>query len=112
MTTVSAQTYTRLMSENAREVPMNEFGDRLGDVIGRASMLGEVIYLTVDGTRVAKIVPHEDAWFRSPAWQAMEHEAERNRMAGDHRTFDSADEFMAHLEELHHQADDSGAPGQ
>lgn len=51
MTTVSAQTYTRLMSENAREVPMNEFGDRLGDVIGRASMLGEVIYLTVDGTR-------------------------------------------------------------
>ncbi|MFF5206529.1 hypothetical protein [Streptosporangium sp. NPDC000396] len=88
------------MTENAREVPMSEFDDRLGDVIGRASMLEEVIYLTVDGVRVAKIIPHEDAWFWSPKWQAMDREAEENLAAGNHRTFDSADEFMAHLEEL------------
>lgn len=107
---MSAQTYTRIMSENAREVSMSEFSDRLGDIIGRASMLGEVLYLTVDGVRIAKIMPHEDAWFRSPTWQAREREAEENRAAGNHQTFDSADEFMAHLEELHHRADGGGAP--
>jgi bifunctional DNA-binding transcriptional regulator/antitoxin component of YhaV-PrlF toxin-antitoxin module len=42
----------------------------------------------------------DQAWFWTERWQAMEREADEDIAAGRHTTYDSIDEFIAHLKEL------------
>jgi hypothetical protein len=58
-----------------------------------------------DGRRLARIVPEEDAWVYSPAWQDKLREAEADIAAGRVRRFDTDDDFLTHLGDL----DDEGS---
>ena len=53
-------------------------------------------------------VPAEQAWFWTERWQAMEREADAELAAGKSTTFDTADDFLAHLERIDAEADDAG----
>lgn len=52
-------------------------------------------------------VPAEQAWFWSEQWQTREREADTALAAGRATTFDTAEDFMAHLERLDAEAEDS-----
>lgn len=45
-------------------------------------------------------VPLDQAWFWTPQWQQREREADDDVTAGRVTTFDDADAFVAHLDEL------------
>lgn len=57
-----------------------------------------------DGRRLARIVPEEDAWIYSLAWQEKLREAEADMDAGRVRRFEDDDEFLDHLEALDNEA--------
>jgi hypothetical protein len=61
--------------------------------------------LVRDGRRLARIVPEEDAWVYSPAWQDKLREAEADLAAGRVQRFEDDDEFLGHLDAL---ADEAG----
>lgn len=44
-------------------------------------------------------IPIDQAWFWSKRWQKMEREAERDIEQGKIKRFDSADDFVAELDE-------------
>ncbi|GAA1126128.1 hypothetical protein GCM10009630_24930 [Kribbella jejuensis] len=52
-------------------------------------------------------VPAEQAWFWSERWQAKEREADTDLAAGRATTFDTAEDFLAHLEQINAEADDA-----
>jgi AbrB family looped-hinge helix DNA binding protein len=54
-------------------------------------------------------VPAEQAWFWTKRWQMMEREADAELAAGKSTTFDTADDFLAHLERIDAEADDAGS---
>ena len=60
--------------------------------------------LTRDGRRLARIVPEEDAWVYSPAWQEKLREADTDLAASRVRRFEDDDDFLAHLEALDDEA--------
>ena len=45
-------------------------------------------------------VPAEDAWFWTERWQAREREVDEQVAAGEVTRHDSADELLAHLDQL------------
>ena len=69
-------TYTRDMSENAMPLPYEvqemtttEARKHLPELVNMAAYGHVTTVLTRDGRRLARIVPEEDAWVYSPAWQ-------------------------------------------
>ena len=52
----------------------------------------------------ARIVPEEDAWVYSPAWQEKLRKADTDLAAGRVRRFEDDDDFLAHLEALDDEA--------
>ncbi len=44
-------------------------------------------------------VDPEQSWFWTPEWQRKEHEAEADRAAGNGERYDSAEKFLAALDE-------------
>jgi hypothetical protein len=66
---------------------------------------GSPTVLTRDGRRLARIVPEEDAWVYSPAWQDKLQQAEADLTAGRVHRFDSDEEFLGHLEAIDEEAD-------
>src|SRR5712691_6105250 len=98
-------TYTRSMSENAlplpyevQEMTTTEARKHLPELVNMAAYGHVTTVLTRDGRRLARIVPEEDAWVYSPAWQEKLQEAEADLAAGRVRRFDSDEEFLGHLE--------------
>lgn len=51
----------------------------------------------------------DEIWFWSAEWQAKEHQADADRAAGRHTTFDTAEEFLGHLDHLDAEADSTEA---
>lgn len=51
-------------------------------------------------------VPAETAWFWKDGHQAAEREADSDLTAGRHTDFDTAEQLLAHLENLDRQAED------
>ncbi|WP_197517509.1 AbrB/MazE/SpoVT family DNA-binding domain-containing protein [Microbacterium karelineae] len=49
-------------------------------------------------------IPADQAWFWTERWQRREREVDAHVAAGDVTTFDSGDDFLAHLDQV---ADDS-----
>lgn len=104
-------TYTRSMSENAMPLPYEvqemtttEARKHLPDLVNMAAYGHVTTVLTRDGRRLARIVPEEDAWVYSPAWQERLQEAEADLAAGRVRRFDSDEEFLGHLEAIDNEA--------
>jgi antitoxin (DNA-binding transcriptional repressor) of toxin-antitoxin stability system len=100
-------TYTRSMSENAMPLPYEvqemtttEARKHLPDLVNMAAYGHVTTVLTRDGRRLARIVPEEDAWVYSPAWQEKLREAEADLAAGRVQRFDSDEEFLEHLEAI------------
>src|SRR5580698_7397175 len=98
-------TYTRNMSENApplpyevQEMTTTEARRHLPDLVNMAAYGHVTTVLTRDGRRLARIVPEEDAWVYSPAWQEKLRAAEADLAAGRVRQFDSDEDFLAHLD--------------
>jgi AbrB family looped-hinge helix DNA binding protein len=56
-------------------------------------------------------VPAEQAWFWSEEWQAKEREADDALAAGKSTTFETADDFLAHVERIDAGAADGSADG-
>jgi len=77
------------MSENAMPLPYEvqemtttEARKHLPDLVNMAAYGHVTTVLTRDGRRLARIVPEEDAWVYSPAWQEKLQEAEADLAAG------------------------------
>jgi antitoxin (DNA-binding transcriptional repressor) of toxin-antitoxin stability system len=104
-------TYTRGMTENAlplpyevQEMTTTEARKRLPDLVNMAAFGHVTTVLVRDGRRLARIVPEEDAWVYSPAWQDGLREAEADMAAGRVRRFDTDDDFLTHLDDLDDEA--------
>ena len=104
-------TYTRDMSENAMPLPYEvqemtttEARKHLPELVNMAAYGHVTTVLTRDGRRLARIVPEEDAWVYSPAWQEKLREADTDLAAGRVRRFEDDDDFLAHLEALDDEA--------
>jgi prevent-host-death family protein len=100
------------MSENAlplpyevQEMTTTEARKHLPELVNQAAYGHVTTVLTRDGRRLARIVPEEDAWIYSPAWQGKLREAEADIAAGRVRQFDSDDDFLGHLDTLDAEAD-------
>ena len=99
------------MTENAlplpyevQEMTTTEARKRLPDLVNMAAFGHVTTVLVRDGRRLARIVPEEDAWVYSPAWQDKLREAEADIAAGRVRRFDTDDDFLAHLGDLDDEA--------
>ncbi len=105
-------TYIRSMSENAiplpyevQEMTTTEARKHLPELVNMAAYGHVTTVLIRDGRRLARIVPEEDAWVYSPAWQEKLREAEADLAAGRVQRFEDDDEFLRHLDAL---ADEAG----
>jgi antitoxin (DNA-binding transcriptional repressor) of toxin-antitoxin stability system len=103
--------YTRNMTENAlplpyevQEMTTTEARKRLPELVNMAAYGHVTTVLVRDGRRLARIVPEEDAWIYSPAWQDKLREAEADVAAERVRRFDTDDDFLTHLENLDDEA--------
>lgn len=78
----------------------------LPDEIRRAARLeeGDLLEaeLTSDGIllRPQKVIDADQAWFWTPEWQAMERQADEDKLAGRREIFMSGEEFLAALRKL------------
>jgi antitoxin (DNA-binding transcriptional repressor) of toxin-antitoxin stability system len=100
------------MSENpvplpyeVQEMTTTEARKHLPELVNMAAYGHVTTVLIRDGRRLARIVPEEDAWVYSPAWQERLREAEADLAAGRVQQFADDDEFLAHLDDL---ADEAG----
>jgi antitoxin (DNA-binding transcriptional repressor) of toxin-antitoxin stability system len=64
----------------------------LPELVNMAAYGHVTTVLIRDGRRLARIVPEEDAWIYSPAWQGKLRKAEADVVAGRVRHFDSDDD--------------------
>jgi len=103
--------YIRNMSENpvplpyeVQEMTTTEARKHLPELVNMAAYGHVTTVLIRDGRRLARIVPEEDAWVYSPAWQERLREAEADLAAGHARRFEDDDEFLRHLDALADQA--------
>jgi antitoxin (DNA-binding transcriptional repressor) of toxin-antitoxin stability system len=99
------------MSENAAPLPYEvqemtttEARKHLPELVNMAAYGHVTTVLVRDGRRLARIIPEEDAWIYSPAWQDKLREAEADLQAGRIRRFDDDDQFLAHLNALDDEA--------
>lgn len=105
-------TYIRSMSENpvplpydVQEMTTTEARKHLPELVNMAAYGHITTVLIRDGRRLARIVPEEDAWVYSPAWQEKLREAEADLAAGHVQRFEDDDEFLGHLDAM---ADEAG----
>jgi len=99
------------MTENAlplpyevQEMTTTEARKRLPDLVNMAAFGHVTTVLVRDGRRLARIVPEEDAWVYSPAWQDKLREAEADIASGHVRRFDTDADFLTHLGDLDDEA--------
>jgi antitoxin (DNA-binding transcriptional repressor) of toxin-antitoxin stability system len=104
-------TYTRIMTENAvplpyevQEMTTTEARKHLPELVNMAAYGHVTTVLVRDGRRLARIVPEEDAWVYSPAWQDKLRQAEADLAAGHSRIFSDEEEFLRHLDDIDDQA--------
>ncbi len=100
------------MSENAvplpyevQEMTTTEARKHLPELVNMAAYGHVTTVLVRDGRRLAGIVPEEDAWVYSPAWQDALRQAEADLAAGRTRSFADDQEFLRHLNGFDDQAD-------
>jgi antitoxin (DNA-binding transcriptional repressor) of toxin-antitoxin stability system len=99
------------MTENAvplpyevQEMTTTEARKHLPELVNMAAYGHITSVLVRDGRRLARIVPEEDAWVYSPAWQDKLREAEADLAAGRTRDFENDDAFLAHLDRVDDEA--------
>lgn len=100
------------MSESAvplpyevQEMTTTEARKHLPELVNMAAYGHVVTVLIRDGRRLARIVPEEDAWAYSPAWQDKLRLAEADLAEGRTQTFADDEEFLRHLDAADDEAD-------
>ena len=98
-------TYTKYMSDNAvplpyevQEMTTTEARKHLPELVNMAAYGHVTTVLVRDGRRLARIVPEEDAWVYSPAWQDKLRQAEADLAEGRTRIFADDEEFLRHID--------------
>jgi antitoxin (DNA-binding transcriptional repressor) of toxin-antitoxin stability system len=104
-------TYTKNMSENAvplpyevQEMTTTEARKHLPELVNMAAYGHVTTVLVRDGRRLARIVPEEDAWVYSPAWQEKLRQAEADLAEGRIQSFADDDDFLRHLDAIDDEA--------
>ena len=104
-------TYSKNMGENAlplpyeiQEMTTTEARKHLPELVNMAAYGHVITVLTRDGRRLARIIPEEDAWVYSPAWQDKLRDAEADLAAGRVRRFADDAEFLGHLDAVDDEA--------
>lgn len=99
------------MSENTgplpyevQEMTTTEARKHLPELVNMAAYGHVTTVLVRDGRRLARIVPEEDAWVYSPAWQDKLRQAEADLADGRTQTFADDDEFLRHLDVVDDEA--------
>lgn len=99
------------MSENTAPLPYEvqemtttEARKHLPELVNMAAYGHVTTVLVRDGRRLARIVPEEDAWVYSPAWQDKLRQAESDLAGGRTQTFADDDEFLRHLDAVDNEA--------
>jgi len=87
-----------------QEMTTTEARKRLPELVNMAAYGHVTTVLIRDGRRLARIVPEEDAWIYSAAWQGRLREAEADLAAGRVRRFENDDDFLGHLDALEDEA--------
>jgi antitoxin (DNA-binding transcriptional repressor) of toxin-antitoxin stability system len=87
-----------------QEMSTTEARKRLPDLVNMAAYGHVITILVRDGRRLARIVPEEDAWIYSPAWQSKLREAEADLAAGHVQRFTTDDELLTHLDSVDAEA--------
>lgn len=88
-----------------QEMTTTEARRQLPELVNMAAYGHVTTVLTRDGRRLARIIPEEDAWVYSPAWQEKLQEAEADLTAGRVQRFGSDEEFLGHLDAIDGEAD-------
>jgi len=83
-----------------QEMTTTEARKRLPELVNMAAYGHVTTVLVRDGRRLARIVPEEDAWVYSPAWQDKLRQAEADLAAGNTRSFADDEEFLRHLDRI------------
>lgn len=103
--------YTKHMSENAvplpyevQEMTTTEARKHLPELVNMAAYGHVTTVLVRDGRRLARIIPEEDAWVYSPAWQDKLQQAEADLAEGRTRTFADDGDFLRHLDAIDDEA--------
>ncbi len=104
-------TYTKNMSENAvplpyevQEMTTTEARKHLPELVNMAAYGHVTTVLVRDGRRLARIVPEEDAWVYSPAWQEKLRQAEADLAEGRTQGFADDEDFLRHLDAIDDEA--------
>jgi antitoxin (DNA-binding transcriptional repressor) of toxin-antitoxin stability system len=99
------------MTENAvplpydvQEMTTTEARKRLPELVNMAAYGHVTTVLVRDGRRLARIVPEEDAWVYSPAWQDKLRQAEADLAEGRTQSFADDEDFLRHLDGLDDEA--------
>jgi len=87
-----------------QEMSTTDARKQLPELVNMAAYGHVTTVLTRDGRRLARIVPEEDAWVYSPAWQGKLRDAEADLAAGRVRRLGTDEEFLAHLEAIDDEA--------
>lgn len=87
-----------------QEMTTTEARKRLPDLVNMAAYGHVTTILVRDGRRLARIVPEEDAWVYSPAWQGQLRDAEMDVAEGRVEHFGTDSDLLVHLERLDHEA--------
>ena len=104
-------TYTMNMSENAvplpyevQEMTTTEARKHLPELVNMAAYGHITTVLVRDGRRLARIVPEEDAWVYSPAWQEKLRQAEADLAERRIQSFADDEDFLRHLDAIDDEA--------
>lgn len=92
------------MPYEVQEMTTTEARKHLPELVNMAAYGHVTTVLVRDGRRLARIIPEEDAWVYSPAWQDKLRQAEDDLTTGRTRIFADDEEFLQHLKGLDDEA--------
>lgn len=87
-----------------QEMTTTEARKHLPELVNMAAYGHVTTVLVRDGRRLARIVPEEDAWVYSPAWQEKLRQADADLAEDRARTFADEEEFLRHLDAIDDEA--------
>jgi antitoxin (DNA-binding transcriptional repressor) of toxin-antitoxin stability system len=87
-----------------QEMTTTEARKQLPELVNMAAYGHITTVLVRDGRRLARIVPEQDAWVYSPAWQDKLRQAEADLAEGRTRTHADDQEFLRHLDAIYDEA--------
>lgn len=96
--------YTAPLPYEIQEMTTTEARKHLPELVNMAVYGHVTTVLVREGRRLARIVPEEDAWVYSSAWQDKLRQANSDLVDGRTRSFANDEEFLRHLNSVDDEA--------